>query len=171
MENHMAWLRQHMRDHIADSGPIDQIEKVFPFPKAPVCSPESEGEAALELVYRAAEVIRGIEDRASVVEARARSLAEDAVEKLQVATNCIESLETGRRETEKRIQETESALERAEARIAAGEDQLSQAELRARTAETRASEAEKALIRIEDAIRTHLLGQRRGVSSNLAVAA
>jgi predicted nucleic acid-binding Zn-ribbon protein len=70
-----------------------------------------------------------------------------------------------------KIRETVKALEQAESRIESVEDQLSQAELRARKAETRAGEAEKALIRIEDAIRTQLLGQRRAASSKSGAAA
>jgi chromosome segregation ATPase len=174
----MAWLREHMRNHIADSASIDPTEKVLRFPNASPRSAMIDGAAALDLIYQAAEIIRGIEDRAIAIEARARTLIEDAVKKLQLADIRIQSLETERRAAEARmnedsvrIQEAEKALKRAESRIAAAEAQLSEAELCARTAETRASEAEKALIRIEDAIRTQLLGQRRAASSNLAAAA
>jgi chromosome segregation ATPase len=174
----MAWLRGHMRDHIANSDSIDQADKVLRFRNAPPCSTENEGEAALDLIYQAAEVIRGIEDRANTIEVRAQCLAQDAIEKLQLAENRIQSLETERRAAEAcmseasvKIRETEKALKQAESRIEAAEDQLSQAELRARIAEKRAGEAEKALIRIEDAICTQLLGQRRAAAGKSAAAA
>ena len=168
MENQMTWLRQ--RGHTDNSAPIDEPEKVLQFPDTPARSTEDRGKAALELVHRAADVIRGIEERATAVEARARSLAEDAVEKLQLANDRIRSLETERRAAEARIQEAEEALKRAASRIAVVEGELSQAERLTRAAETRANETEKALIRIEDAVRT-LLGQRRGTSSKQNVAA
>jgi hypothetical protein len=174
----MAWIRGHMRDHIANSDSIDQTDKVLRFRNSPAFSTENEGEAALDLIYQAAEVIRGIEDRANTTEARAQCLAQDAIEKLQLAENRIQSLETERRAAEAcvseasvKIRETEKALNQAESRIEAAENQLSQTELRARIAETRAGEAEKALIRIEEAIRTQLLGQRRAASSKSAAAA
>ena len=68
-----------------------------------------------------------------------------------------------RRAAEVRIQEAEEALKRAAARIAVAEDRLVRAERHAKAAEMRASEAEKAgaLMRIEDAVRTRLLGQQR----------
>jgi hypothetical protein len=57
----MAWLRQ--RGHTDNSGPIDEPEKVLQFPDTPARSTEDRGKAALELVHRAADVIRGIEER------------------------------------------------------------------------------------------------------------
>jgi chromosome segregation ATPase len=162
----MAWLRQ--RGPTDNSGTIDEPEKVLQFPPAP--STEDRGKAALELVHRAADVIRGVEERAAAVEAHARSLAEDAVEKLRLANDRIQSLEAERRAAEARAQEAEDALKRAASRIAIVEDQLSRAERLTRTAETRANETEKALIRVEDAVRT-LLGQKRAVPRNQAAAA
>jgi chromosome segregation ATPase len=150
----MAWLRQHLRGQSDDAGPIERTDKILQFPDAPPRSPEDRGKETLDLVHRAAEVIRGIEDRA-------RGLAEDAVEQLQRANARIQSLEAERRAAETRAHEAEEALKRAASRIAAAEEQLAQAERSARAAETRAIETEKALVRIEDAVRTRLLGQRR----------
>jgi hypothetical protein len=159
----MAWLRQRgsIEHHHADS--IDQGDKVVQFPDTSGRSAEVRGQEALELVYRAAEAIRGMEDRA-------RGIAEDAVEKLQVANARIQALEGERRASEVRIQEAEDALKRAASRIAAAEDRLAQAERAARAAELRACEGEKALIRIEDAVRTRLLGQRRATGNRAATA-
>ena len=160
----MAWLRQHLRGQSDDAGPIERTEKILPFPYAPARSPEERGKQTLDLVHRAAEVIRGIEDRA-------RSLAEDAVEQLQRANTRIQSLEAERRAAEARAQEAEEALKRAASRIAAAEDHVARAERTARAAEMRAIETEKALVRIEDAVRTRLLGQRRGAPGHHVTAA
>jgi chromosome segregation ATPase len=159
----MAWLRQHLRAHTDNAASIEQSDKVLRFPDAPARLPEERGQAAVELIYRAAEAVRGVEDRA-------RSIAEDAVGKLQLANDRIQVLEAERRAAEVRIQEAEEALKRAAARIAVAEDRLVQAEQHAKSAETRASEAEKALMRIEDAVRTRLLGQQRRAPGKPAVA-
>jgi chromosome segregation ATPase len=160
----MAWLRQHLRGQSDDAGPIERTDKILQFPDAPPRSPEDRGKETLDLVHRAAEVIRGIEDRA-------RGLAEDAVEQLQLANTRIHALEAERRAAETRAQDAEDALKRAASRIAAAENQLAQAERIARAADMRANETEKALIRIEDAVRTRLLGQRRASPGHHGTAA
>ena len=159
----MAWLRHHLRANSDNAASIGQSDKVLRFPDTPARLPEERGQAALELVHRAAEVIRDVEDRA-------RSIAEDAVGKLQLANDRIQVLEAERRAAEVRIQEAEEALKRAAARIAVAEDRLVQAERHAKAAEMRASEAEKALMRIEDAVRTRLLGQQRRAPGRPAAA-
>jgi chromosome segregation ATPase len=159
----MAWLRQHLRAHTDNATSVEQGDKVLRFPDPSARLPEERGQAALELIYRAAEAVRGVEDRA-------RSIAEDAVGKLQLANDRIQVLEAERRAAEVRIQEAEEALKRAAARIAVAEDRLVQAERHAKAAEMRASEAEKALMRIEDAVRTRLLGQQRRAPGRPAVA-
>jgi flagellin-like hook-associated protein FlgL len=171
----MAWLQKQMRDHIAKSNSNDETEKTLRFSNASECSTRNENEAAMDNVYLAAEVIWRMVDRATAVEARLRDLAEGAVEKLQLADNRIQSLETERQvaearlqEAEARIRETEEALKSAELRIADAENQRAQAELRAKAAETQAGQVHKAFIlieRMEDEIRAHLLGQERGISS------
>jgi hypothetical protein len=177
-EPHMESLRQHMQDHMAESTSIEPSEKVVRFRRDIPNSVEIDGTAALELVYQAAELIRGVESRATNMEARARMLVQRAIEKLELAECRVHSAEAeqqaamaGIHEANIRVHEAEKALKQAESRIAAAESQLSTAELCANTAEMRASDAEKALIRIEDTIRIHLLGQRRDASSNLAAAA
>ena len=160
----MAWLRQHLRAGSDKPAPVERSNKVLQFPDASAPGPEERGQAALELVYRAAEVIREVEDRA-------RNIAEDAVGKLQLANDRIQVLEAERRAAEVRIREAEEALKRAVARIAIAEDRLVQAERLAKAADTRASEAEKALMRIEDAVRTRLLGEQRRAAGNKIAAA
>ncbi len=57
------------------------------------------GSTALNLVYQAADVFRGIEDQARETEARARSLCKSAVERLKLADERVESAERAQRET------------------------------------------------------------------------
>jgi chromosome segregation ATPase len=163
----MAWLRKQMRDHITNSDSIDEPEKILRFPNVSACSIGKDDEAATDNVYQAAEVIWRMVERAAAVEARLRSLADGAVEKLQLANDRVQSLETERQVAEAHIRVAEDALKLAELRIADAERQRSQADLRAKNAETQASEVQEVFTRIErmeDEIRTRLLGQERGVS-------
>ena len=160
----MQWLREHMRNHIDGAASIEPTEKVLNFRRAPAGPAQSQDTEAVDLVHQAAEVVRGAQDRAAKIEARAEDLVKRAIEKLQIAENRIRSAEveqqaaeTGLNEAGARIHMAEKALQRAQARIATAEAQLSAAEVRARTAEARAAEAEKALRRIEHAIRTQIL--------------
>ena len=173
MDN-LDWLREHMRDHISKSAPIEPADGVLRFPSAATRN----GEAALELVYQAAQVVRGIEDRANETENRARSLAEKAAEKLQAAEYRIQELEAEQRaaeacisEAQAKIRDAGEALKAERSRVTAVEDRLSKLEWRARTAEAHAKESEAALVRIVDAIQTQLLEQRRADSHNSAAAA
>jgi SMC interacting uncharacterized protein involved in chromosome segregation len=175
MENNATWLREHMRNHLADSA-IDPREKVLRFPNA---SPPSarEEQAALDLVSQAAQVIRTIEVEAATVEARARSLVQDAVEKLKLAESRIQSVDTARRTAEKcmreanaRAEEAEKGIKEAQSLAAAAKAELYAMELRVKAAETRADETKHALIRVEDAIRTQLLDLRTTHNKRIAAA-
>ena len=64
----MQWLREHMRNHV-DTASIEPTEKVLNFRPAPAGPPKSQETEAVELVYQAADVIRGAQDRAAQVEA------------------------------------------------------------------------------------------------------
>jgi chromosome segregation ATPase len=133
-------------------------EKVLKFarPSAP-----EYGATALNLVYQAAEVIGGIEDRARETEARAQSLCRSAAERLTNAEQRIDSCEREKRElltaTECRLQDAARALKQAHSRIADAEDQLTALEFRAQAAEADAREARQALSLVEEAIRRRLL--------------
>ncbi len=174
----MAWLRERMRNHIDPADSIEMPDNVFRIPNAPAAQTIYDGgQAALDLIDQVADLIRGIEEHAAQRELRARHLAQDAVEKLHAAEAHIQSVEAERRaveagmnEANMRLQELEKTLKRTETRIAAAEAQLSAAELQASAAESRAIKAEKTLIRIEDAIRSQLLRQKRE-AANLAAAA
>ncbi len=113
-----ASLRAHKRNHPGDS------------------------EAALTLVYQAADLVEGIEDRADVIE----NIAKRAVEQLQLAERRIHQLEAEQRAAQARIKETHGKIQDAvealrleRSRVDAAENRLYQLELRSRTAEARAS--------------------------------
>ena len=75
---------------VLGTGPIAPTEGVDDLASAAT----RDGGAALDFVRQAAEVIRGIEDRAYETEQHARGIAKEATEKLQLAEKRIEELET-----------------------------------------------------------------------------
>jgi len=179
------WLRDHMRDHIANHSALDSPENVLSFQSSPN-SKMNPGAAALDVVYQAAELIRDVDNYAAERHARAETLARQAIEKLKIAHDCVQSAESRRlaaetgirefsdrleNELSVRLQEVEKVVEQTASRIAAAEAQLFAAEQRARIAEARATEAENALRRIEEAIRTRILEKRLGNSSMRAARA
>jgi chromosome segregation ATPase len=169
----MDWLRQHMRDHIADFAL--PTEKVVSFRSARSISADNNGTAALRLVRQAADLLRSAEDHSAEIEARAQALADRAVEELRDAKKRIHSLESDCERLTALVAEakdqaltTEDALRQSEARVAAMATQLSTAERCASSAERRASEAEGLLMRVEDAIRTEILEPHRSTSLTVA---
>jgi hypothetical protein len=119
------------------------------------------GAKALDLVYQAAEVFTGMEDRAREVEVRAKSMCKDAAEKLKQAEKRIETAERVQREiiteADCKLQEASRALRQAHSRVADAEDRLTAMEFRAQAAEAEAREAKQALSLVEEAIRRRLL--------------
>ena len=168
----MNWLREHMRDQLMNVASADARRNVANFPGDPAAAALRHGtSSALDLVSEAAGVIRDIQERAAESEARGKSLAEGALEKLQVAVSRIESAEAARDVAEEaltrlggRLQEAERELERTQSRIVATERRLADAERQMRAAETRAANAEKAVSQIEDAIRTQLVGLQKSLT-------
>jgi colicin import membrane protein len=73
-ENHMQWLREHMRNHIDGEASVEPAEKVLSFRPAPAGPARSQDTEAVDLVYQAADVVRGAQDRAAQIEARAEEL-------------------------------------------------------------------------------------------------
>jgi chromosome segregation ATPase len=132
--------------------------------------------SALDLVSQVASIIRGLQERAADTEARARALAESAVERLRQAETRINDAETARARAEDtlvrltaRLQEAERELEHT--RVSA-ENKLAGAERQVRSAEARAMQAEKAVkavTQINDAIRTQLLGLHRNLTNGRAM--
>jgi hypothetical protein len=173
----MNWLRDHMRDELARAPAGDHAQNVVHFP-ADTAPPRTGPSTALDLVAQAASVIRGIEERAAETEARARALAEAALEKLEQAEIRISDAETARIHAEDtlvrlsaRLQEAERELARTQARLVATENRLGDAEHQLRTAEVRATQADKAVNQIEDAIRAQIVGLQRNLTARARNAA
>lgn len=99
--------------------------------------------AALDAVHQAAEAIRATEGQAREAEARGLALAERALKELKIA--------------EGRVQAAEAAARAAEAR--------------AREAEAQAREAEDWLMRLQDAIKEHIVVRVPGSGSGSTAAA
>ena len=181
--SHATWLREHMRDYIANSSVAESANNILSFKHQSAKNP---GAAALDLVYQAAELIGEVDNCAAERQARAETLAEQAIEKLKIADDRVRSANSARlaaeaevkqfsdrveKEVSIKIQEIEKAIEQMAFGIAASEARLSAAEQRARNAEIRADEAENALKRIEEAIRTRILQKRFSDSSGRAATA
>jgi hypothetical protein len=116
--------------------------------------------AGLDLVYQAAKVIEGLEDRATEIE-------KTSYQQLQLKERRIEGLETELRTAQTLINETRIKLKESDevaradrARLEAAEKRLSEFEMRAKTAEALARENANAVLRIEEAIRTQILAKR-----------
>jgi chromosome segregation ATPase len=171
----MNSLREHMRDYIRN--PIGSPENILSFPHR-AGALRYDATAALDLLSQAAEAMRSDQYRVNESEARARYLAERAIENLQRAEAQIRSAESMRRAAEEelrkvsaRLEETEAELMRAVSRIANDEAQLAKAEERRRATEARAIKAEKAFMQLEQAIRTQLIEPGKGLNSRSASAA
>jgi hypothetical protein len=125
--------------NIFESGPFAPTERVG----APPSAATSDGGVALDFVRRAAEAIKGIEDRANEIEKYAeyaRGIAGEAIEKLQLAEKRIEELEAKQRVSETAVseanvktREAEEALNLERSLVKAAEDRIRQIELRDRS--------------------------------------
>jgi chromosome segregation ATPase len=173
----MNWLRDHMRDELAKAPSGDHARNVVHF-RADAAPPRNDPSTALDLVSQAASVIRGIEERAAESEARARSLAQAAVEKLERAEIRISDAETARVHAEDtlvrlsaRLQEAERELTRTQSRRVAPAKPRAEAEHQLRGAEARASNADNAVNQIEDAIRAQIMGLQRNLAARAKNAA
>jgi chromosome segregation ATPase len=169
---------QKLRERLeSETTAIESARKVRRLPTSLGPTATGEGTKALDLVHHAAEVLRGIEDRANETEQRAKSIAERAIAELERAERRITELEKEQRTVEDsiaeahvEIQETREALHLEKLRVKAAEDLVAQIELRTVAAETHARESENALARIEDAIRTQLLKGRTLAARSAAAA-
>jgi hypothetical protein len=151
---------------------VGRDENILSF--RPSSAPD-EGATALDLVYQAADVFRGMEEHARETEARAQSLCASALERLRLAEMRAEAAERAQRElintAEHKLQDACRALEQAKSRIEAQEDKLTAVELRAQVAEAEAREAKEALALVEEAIRKRLLCANPHADSRLTGAA
>lgn len=137
----------------------DGADNVVSFPQ-----PErGSGATALELVYQAAEVFTGMEERAREIEASARSMCQSAVDKLMQAERRIEEAERARRdviqEAGAKLVEASRALKLAQSRIEEVERRAAAAEARAQAAEAQALATRRLLSQVEEAIRSRFFGE------------
>jgi chromosome segregation ATPase len=140
------WLREHVQVTDQAQEESEYIGNILNFPRGRTDQRADDGgQSALDLVYQAAELVSGMQEEARRRETRAQTLCRSAVEKLRLA--------------ERRVEAAETALSFSESRLSSAETRLAAAELRAKNAETKARELDKALSRIEEAIRTKLLGE------------
>jgi len=168
------WLREHMRDHIANF-PAHDIEEDKTESAHPH-SAKNSGSAILDLISQAAELIGDVDRYATERESRAESLAEKAIDELKVAYERVRSADAARRVAEAEVKEITDRLEKVEIRlqqatkliermaslVAATEARLATAEQQATTAEARANEAQDVLRDVEEAIRSRILGKMPG---------
>jgi uncharacterized protein involved in type VI secretion and phage assembly len=154
----MTPFNLHRERASGNSGHPGSNESELSFARA---SARDQGSIALDLVYQAAEVFRGMEDRARETEARAQSMFKSAAEGLKFAEQRAEAAERDRRETideaDRRLQDASRALKQAESRITVAEDHAAAAEFRAQAAEVQAQKLLQELALVEDAIRRRLL--------------
>jgi hypothetical protein len=116
--------------------------------------------AVLDLVFQAAELIKGIENQATEAE-------KTSYQQLQLKQRRIEELETELRtaqvlisEARTKVKEVDEVARAERARLETAERRMCELEMRARTAEAQAKENATAVFRIEEAIRTQLLAKR-----------
>ena len=133
------------------------------------------GATALDLVYQAADVFRGMEKHARETEARAQSLCTSALERLRLAEMRAEAVERAHREltvtAENKLQDACKALEQAQSYLEIQKDKLTAVELRAEIAEAEARKAKEALALVEEAIRKRLLCGNPDANGRLAAVA
>jgi chromosome segregation ATPase len=147
----MSRLREHMLEQFENAPAGDPTQNVVQFSAD---TTQQHTSSALDLVSQVASIIRELQERAADTEARARALAESAIERLRQAETRINDAETARARAE-------DTLVRLTARLQEAENKLAGAERQMRSAEARAMQAEKAVTQINDAIRAQLLGLQR----------
>jgi valyl-tRNA synthetase len=168
-------FRDHLEGQFCESITIEGGEKVRRLPSLQSIPTTKSGGKALDLIYHAAEVLRGIEDRASETEKHAKSIAERAIERLELAQRRLIELEMEKKAVEDsvaeahlKIQQMQETLHLERLRAKAAEDLVERTELRAEVAETDARETKNALAGIEHAIRTQLLQERPRLNKSVA---
>ena len=120
----MHWLRTHMRNHIGNDRPVGPEKNILSF-RRPLHSAENSkntisGATALDLVCQAAEIIRNNDDYAAEKQARAETLAKQAIEELKIAHARVHSAEAKQQAAEAalknlivKVDNLERAIERA----------------------------------------------------------
>jgi ATP/maltotriose-dependent transcriptional regulator MalT len=167
----MEPIEQYINEFIAKTTSPIHAKSAVNLLGDPSFSVRTSTDAALDLVSEAAAAIRGAEERAiemvaraEQMVARAEQLANAAIEKIQLAEGRIDRAEAAQRKAEADCAEARRATEQAQTRLAATEAEVAAAEQRASLAERRASDAEVAVDCIVNAIRTQLpVSYRSGV--------
>ena len=137
--------------------PIEPSEGVLHFPSTPPSAATRVYGDALDLVYQAAEIIKGLENQAIEAEKQAR----DAENRIQGLETELELARAYINETRVKLKEADEAAKIERSRLEAADRKLCQLEMRARTAEAQARENADAVLRIEEAIRNQILANRR----------
>jgi hypothetical protein len=139
----------------------ERSEGVLPFRAGSPATPTNGCNAALSLVYQAAEVIKDIESQASDAE-------KTSYQNLQIAQKRIGELEAELRSAQICINEARVKLKEAnelakadKSRLDEAERRMCELEMRARTAEVQARENANSVMRVEEAIRTQILSRRQ----------
>jgi chromosome segregation ATPase len=140
-----------------EADPIEPSEGVLRFLRTPPSAATRVCGDALGLVYQAAEIIKGIENQANEAEKQARD-AENRVQELETE---LELARTFIKETRVKLKEADEAAKVERSRLEAADRKLCQLEMRARTAEAQARENANAVLRIQEAIRSQLVANRR----------
>jgi hypothetical protein len=143
-------LRQLSAPQGRRPAPAQVAENVVraPFPQRgfPGVAPQQKPElsAALDAVVKAADLIKGAQERAAYAEEQARTIAERTAEQLNQAEQQIRALQERTRSAEERLNAvTERAAEKladADAQIRAARDEAKRYEIRAAEAEQRVQE-------------------------------
>jgi chromosome segregation ATPase len=169
----MNRLREHTPEQFENAPSTDHAQNVVQFSAD---TTQQRTSSALDLVSRVASIIREIQEQATETEARARALAETALERLRQAETRTNDAETARARAEDtvarlsaRLQEAERELKHTHARVVAAENKLAHTVHHVRSVEARAIQAEKAVTQIDDAIRAQLLGLQRNLTNGRAM--
>jgi chromosome segregation ATPase len=124
-------------------------------------APKNDGVTALDLVHQAAEIFKGMENRARETEARAQAVCESLAEKLRLAEKQRDAAEHARcevvNELNGKLQDVSRALQQAQSRIMDAEERTVAAEYRGQAAEAQLHRANQELAAVEEAIRKRLL--------------
>ena len=140
-----------------EADPIEPSEGVLRFLRTPPSAATRVCGAALDLVYQAAEIIKGLENQAIEAEKQAR----DAENRVQGLETELELARAYINETRVKLKEADEAAKIERSRLEAADRKLCQLEMRARTAEAQARQNADAVLRIEEAIRNQILANRR----------
>jgi chromosome segregation ATPase len=160
------WADQGKRGDVATIGVKNRADGLAKPSSVP--SALEEADAAVDLVYEAAESFKAVQDDAADRVAYAESRANEAIRQLKIAEARAHSSEAARvkalaelADMSAAVAEVRQQFEQLRRRAAENEAKLNAAEERAAIAENQANQTWEALERVVDAVRTQL-PQRKG---------